>query len=385
MTTKIIPHSQLDALLDPLAAQPETFAKKARLLARKFDRNGWNLEIRDPQRWRKPVAVPTARHTLEQQLRAEIDSFRIMEREEEAQLARRIEFSRLRLELALKEAGLQLEDLDGGTPEQAASLPGMHGRSRKDCQSFPRACRRWTEWHALRTELVERNLYLVLINVERYAHTTAGRADLIQEGAAALYRAVDGFDWKRGLLFRTYAVHWLNQAFRAYIYNFTSTVRVPVYLQKAMRHVHQAIVRLGDPNASPAEIARVSGLGENLVVSALDAMRSTRSIDAPLSGEEDASGLRELLQTQEEGPYSTELEDVSLARGLGEALERLSERERSVIALRFGLQGQREHTLSEVADHMGVSLERVRQIQMRAITKLRTPGLRKVVDPYLNN
>jgi RNA polymerase sigma factor (sigma-70 family) len=134
-----------------------------------------------------------------------------------------------------------------------------------------------------------------------------------------------------------------------------------------------------------AEIARVSGLGENLVVSALDAMRSTRSIDAPLSGEEDASGLRELLQTQEEGPYSTELEDVSLARGLGEALERLSERERSVIALRFGLQGQREHTLSEVADHMGVSLERVRQIQMRAITKLRTPGLRKVVDPYLNN
>jgi RNA polymerase sigma factor (sigma-70 family) len=175
--------------------------------------------------------------------------------------------------------------------------------------------------------MVERNLYLVLINVERYAHTTAGRADLIQEGAAALYRAVDGFEWERGLLFRTYAVHWLNQAFRAYIYNFTNTVRVPVYLQKAMRHVQQAIVKLGDPDASPAEIAEVSGLGENLVVSALDAMRSTRSIDAPLAGDEDASGLRELLQTPEEGPYSTDLEEVSLVSGLGEALDRLSDRE----------------------------------------------------------
>jgi RNA polymerase primary sigma factor len=385
MTHKTISQAQLDAQLDPLAGQPESFAKKARLLARKFDTHGWNLEIRDPQSWRKPAVSVTARHTLEQQLRAEIDSFTIMDREEEARLARRIEFARLRLELALKEAGLKLEDLDGGSHEQAASLPGVHGRSKSDCKHFPRVCRRWTEWHALRTELVERNLYLVLINVERYAHTTAGRADLIQEGAAALYRAVDGFDWKRGLLFRTYAVHWLNQAFRAYIYNFTNTVRVPVYLQKAMRHVQQAIVRLGDPDASPAEIAEVSGLGENLVVSALDAMRSTRSIDAPLAGEDEASGLRELLQTQEQGPYSTDLEDVSLSGGLGQALDRLSDRERNVIELRFGLAGEREHTLSEVADHLGVSLERVRQIQMRAITKLRTPDLRKVMDPYLNN
>lgn len=385
MTQKTIPHTQLDALLDPLAVHPAAFDKKARALARKFDSKGWNLEIRDPQSWRKPVPVASARHTLEQQLRSEIECFLIMEREEEAQLARRIQFARLRLELALDAAGLKLEDLDGGSLEQAASLPGVHARTRQGCKDFPRVCRRWTEWHSLRTEMVERNLYLVLINVERYAHTTAGRADLIQEGAAALYRAVDGFEWERGLLFRTYAVHWLNQAFRAYIYNFTNTVRVPVYLQKAMRHVQQAIVKLGDPDASPAEIAEVSGLGENLVVSALDAMRSTRSIDAPLAGDEDASGLRELLQTPEEGPYSTDLEEVSLVSGLGEALDRLSDRERSVLALRFGLKGEREHTLSEVADHMGVSLERVRQIQMRAITKLRTPTLRKVMDPYLNN
>src|SRR6185295_6851324 len=98
---------------------------------------------------------------------------------------------------------------------------------------------------------------------------------------AALFRAVDGFDWRRGLLFRTYAVHWLNQAFRSYLYNFGHTVRVPVYLQKALKHIHQAIVRLGDPNASAEQISKETGLGENLVSAALAAARGVRSIDAP--------------------------------------------------------------------------------------------------------
>jgi RNA polymerase sigma factor (sigma-70 family) len=110
--------------------------------------------------------------------------------------------------------------------------------------------------------LVERNLYLVLINVERYSHTSASQADLIQEGSAALFRAVDGFDWRRGLLFRTYAVHWLNQAFRSYLYNFSNTVRVPVYLQKALKHVNDAKAKLGDANAAPEAIAELTNLSE---------------------------------------------------------------------------------------------------------------------------
>ena len=125
---------------------------------------------------------------------------------------------------------------------------------------------------ALRTELVERNLYLVLINVERYSHTTASQSDLIQEGSAALFRAVDGFDWRRGLLFRTYAVHWLNQAFRSHLYNFGNTVRVPVYLQKALKHVNDAKARLGG-SASVDEIAREAEMAEGLVSSALAAAR----------------------------------------------------------------------------------------------------------------
>jgi RNA polymerase sigma factor (sigma-70 family) len=382
MQAKVVSHRELDEILDGFARDPASFEDQAKRLAKTFDRQRRDLEISDPAGWIRAPAEDVDRPTIESQLRAEVDRFILLDREQEARLARRIAFARIRLELALESAGLSFEDLNGGTGSLPASLSG---RSKVDCASFPKVCRRWTEWHALRTELVERNLYLVLINVERYAHTTAGRADLIQEGSAALYRAVDGFDWKRGLLFRTYAVHWLNQAFRAYLYNFSNTVRVPVYLQKAMRHVNQAIEKLGDPDASPAEIARITGLGENLVRSAVDWIRSTRSLDAPLSQDEDASGLRELLRSSEPGPDSLVAEDISLVDGIHQALDRLGERERYVIEMRFGIGREREHTLAEVADELGVSLERVRQIQMRAINKLRSPTLRKVVDPYLNN
>jgi RNA polymerase primary sigma factor len=382
MHSQIVSHAELDGFLDEFAQDPDTFEAKAKRLARSFERRHADLEVSDPQSWRKPPAPDVDRPTIDSQLRADIDRYILLEREPEARLARRIAFARLWLELALEAAGLDFEDLNGGTGSLPASLSG---RPKLDCQVFPKVCRRWTEWHALRTELVERNLYLVLINVERYAHTTAGRNDLIQEGSAALYRAVDGFDWKRGLLFRTYAVHWLNQAFRAYLYNFSNTVRVPVYLQKAMRHVNQAIERLGDPDASPAQIAKITGLGENLVRSALESIRSTRSLDAPLSISEDASGLRELLRSSEPGPDSLVAEDISLVDGIHDALDRLSGRERFVVEMRFGIHREREHTLAEVARELGVSLERVRQIQMRAINKLRNPALRKAVDPYLNN
>jgi RNA polymerase primary sigma factor len=330
------------------------------------------------------VALPreTNRISIENQLSAEIEDMIHMDRETEARLARRIEFARFRLEHSLKEAGMSASELEGGVTYNPAAL--VSGE-RFSCALPPRVCRHWSELHALRTEMVERNLYLVLINVERYAHTSASRLDLIQEGSAALFRAVDGFDWKRGLLFRTYAVHWLNQAFRSYLYNFGSTVRVPVYLQKAMKHIHQAIERLRDPNASFEAIARESGLGENLVEAALAASRSTKSIDLPLGGEEDGSSLRDVLARPDSGdPYSTTLEDSSLEDGIHQALERLSDRERYVVSMRFGLGEEREHTLAEVAEKLGVSLERVRQIQVRAITKMRTPKLRKQVDPFLN-
>jgi RNA polymerase sigma factor (sigma-70 family) len=181
-------------------------------------------------------------------------------------------------------------------------------------------------------------------------------------------------------------VHWLNQAFRSHLYNFGNTVRVPVYLQKAMKHINQAIERLGDRKASFGQIADESGIAEHLVASALGAARSTHSIDATLGGDEDGSALRDLIDSAEEDadPYTTDLEDISLEDGIAEAMERLSDREKFVVRMRFGIGEEREHTLAEVANELGVSLERVRQIQVRAISKMNTPSLRKAVDPFLN-
>jgi len=370
---------ELDELLDRYALDPDGFEGKVRRRAQAWNKGDYDLELRDSVSWRDPARrVVSPIGSIEDQLRSEIECITIMEREVEARHARRIEFARVRLDLARTKAGLSDEELACCVNFDPTTYRTVEGA----CDLPVSVCRRWVELHHLRTELVERNLYLVLINVERYAHLGLSRLDLIQEGSASLFRAVDGFDWKRGLLFRTYAVHWLNQAFRSFLYNNGQTVRVPVYLQKAMKHVRAAVDKLG-PDASVEAIAAEAGLGEHLVESALTASKSTLSIDAPLGGE-DGGGLYELIGSSEAvDVYSTDMEDTSLVHGIRDALDRLSERERYVIERRFGIDQEREYTLSEVAHQLGVSLERVRQIQVRALGKLKTPGLRKAIDPFL--
>lgn len=379
--------ADLDRALDRYAEDTERFAAKAKRRAQDWNRQRFDLELRDPASWRKEseeqVEVQTRAGvaSIEEQLRSEIDNLTIMDRAEEARHARRIEFARFRLEHALKSAGLSEDDIEGRIKYDPATYRSVESGT---CDLPEDVRRRWLELHHMRTELVERNLYLAIINVERYAHLGVSRLDLIQEGSAALFRAVDGFDWRRGLLFRTYAVHWLNQAYRSYLYNNGQTVRVPVYLQKAMKHVRAAIDKLG-PDAPVSAIAEEADLGEHLVESALAASRSTLSIDSPFNAGDDASGgLAEVLGQADDGTvYSTGMEDVTLEEGIHDAMDRLSDRERFVIELRFGINQPREHTLSEVAAKLGVSLERIRQIQVRAIAKMKTPHLRKAIDPFL--
>jgi len=379
---RIISHGELDAKLDRYAHDPGRFEQKAKRLIRELDSAGVALEIKDPASWRKSASIgDRGRVPLKQQFRVDVESIELLDRENEARLARRVELARLRLEKALADLGVSKDELVEGVSHVATAVVGP---LTADCSLPSRICRRWLELHALRVEMVERNLYLVLINVERYSHTTASQHDLIQEGSAALFRAVDGFDWRRGLLFRTYAVHWLNQAFRSHLYNFGNTVRVPVYLQKALKHINDARSRLGEAKAGVPEIAEAAKLSENLVGAAISAARTSRSIDVAFDDEDEGGRLRDLLQVSDEGPYTTALEDVSLEESLTQAMERLGDRERFVLQQRFGIGADREHTLAEVAGSLGVSLERVRQIQVRALNKLRTPALRRVIEPFLN-
>jgi RNA polymerase sigma factor (sigma-70 family) len=383
MANKTITHRELDAKLDEFAVDHDGFAERARDLATSLDRRGVLLEIVDESTWRRPAADGRTRASYLEQLRSDVERTTQLDREDEARLARRVEFARIRLEGARRKAGLEGDDPLEGLGRLAGEWLAAGRETPRTPQE--RVMRRAAELHQLRVEMVERNLYLVLINVERYAHSAVNRADLIQEGAAALFRAVDGFDWRRGLLFRTYAVHWLNQAFRNYLYNFSHTVRVPVYLQKALKQINQAQIRLGDSNASPERIAEITDLSEHLVSSAIGAAKSAFSLDADLGGDDDGNRLRDLLVVEEEdGPYSTDLEDITLEEGLDRALDKLSDRERLVVLKRFGLRGEQEHTLAEVAEILGVSVERVRQIQVRALSKLDTPNLRRELDQFLN-
>lgn len=380
-TKKKMSMADLDAKLDAWAPEQDKFAGRIRRMAQRWNRDGVALELAGPESWRTPRAPAKRVATIEDQLRTEIDSITIMNREEEAQHARRIEFARVRYELSLSQHSLKEEDVNGKVCFHPQTCWDLDPTA---CDLPADLCERWKELHALRTELVERNLYLALINVERYAHFGVPRLDLVQDGSATLFRAVDGYDWRRGLLFRTYAVHWLNQAFRSHLYNHGQTVRIPVYLQKAMRHVKAAIGKLGDSNASPASIADLTGLRLGLVESALAATRSTLSIDASFGEDRDGPGIAETLSIENpDGLYRSSMEEVTLQQGLGDALQKLSERERLVVVRRYGLGASEEHTLLELAGELGVSLERVRQIQMRALGKLRTPALRKTVDPFI--
>jgi RNA polymerase sigma factor (sigma-70 family) len=366
---KVILQDDLDVLLDASSDPIEGFEPAVEALIDRLDAEGADLEIRDPASYRRH-SEKSVRTSFPEQFRADVDSVLTLDREAEAQLARRIEFARMRLSRARREEGLE-----DATTGEAVVFEGPLPR---------RVHRRAIELHSLRTEMVERNLYLVLINVERYTQPGTSRMDLIQEGCVSLFRAVDGFDWRRGLLFRTYAVHWLNQAFRNFLYNNGHTVRVPVYLQKALKHINQATIRLGKENPTPEEIAANSDLKPNLVQSAVTAARGSFSIDADHADAE-GSRLRDLLvDDAAEVIYDPRIEDVSLEDGLGRALAGLNEREALIIRMRFGIGYDSEHTLAEVAARLGVSVERVRQIQVRALHKLDTPTLRRELDPFLN-
>ncbi|QDU86210.1 RNA polymerase sigma factor SigA [Planctomycetes bacterium Pla163] len=382
MNTKLLRLEDLDRHLDELAQDHESFAESCRELGRALDAEGVDLELPDPRTWR---GQQTPGEASVDPLRLAIDAIVLQDRESEAKLARRIEFARFRFEARRTELELDDDEFYADPGPLARRWEQMSANDHGEFEHLD-LMRRAAEWHALRTELVERNLYLVPINVERYVHGPSIKTDLMQEGFTVLYRAVDGFDWRRELLFRTYAVHWLNQAFRSYLYNHGSTVRVPVYLQKAMKQVNQARYRLGDMDADPMRIAEETDLPEHIVAAAISASRSNISLDLDLTRDGDGNRLVDLLSAEDEDgdPYSVELEDITLEDGLGRALADLDERESKIVRLRFGLGGVREHTLAEVAKLLGVSVERVRQIQVRALRKLDTPSLRRELDPYLN-